>query len=284
MLRAASFLILAAGISVLCGCLSTETVRGARYLFEIRFRDVEGLPQEQTQYAVFEEIRIIKGDMEFPRSSRLAQAELCLGDSHNFEYRVPQTTRTVWTVPFLWAATTWSLPEHRFTIFSPDYVAATVYPLGIHGTPPSESESMNRWDSPGLLGAYFHTMHATCDSVKTPLGCVREANGVFRSVISLGQLPSIVDARAVQLFSYQMWVVDQSIKTDVLDSVDVGTRKLVCDAVRLQHDAFSRGIVEVQGRFDRYGSHAPTFGECITRKESPCRRIHTWANQSSPVR
>jgi len=289
LLRATTFMSILTSPFFSSGCLSLQSVPDVQYVFVTHFQDNKESQPLQRRYALFEEVRVIGHDAEFPRSSHLTQARMCSKNKQQIKCRVPKTIKAIWSVPLLWAATTVSYTEHRFTIFSPGYASITVLPLGAYGRPPSEPEPENRWDSPGLLGGYypafcgfFHTKHATDDSVKTPLGCAMKEDGAFHSELPIKMLPPVPSLEETQLFVYQLWALAQAIERNHLNSVEASTRKLVYDAIRLQHDAFSHGIVEAHGWFKEYGTHVPMWCDCIRIKESPCRRIEMWVNPSSP--
>jgi hypothetical protein len=152
--------------------------------------------------------------------------------------------------------------EHRFTVFTPGYAAATVYPRGLRNHPQDPNEAPDPDDlfaKPTLLRAEDYEIGTHLNARDTHLASRHEASGENVFVLRLRKLPlekplprwdffgapSLYDE--VFTFYSQLASLKQAIGAHYLDKADKEQRRILGEAVRLEYESFVATLVDPRG-------------------------------------
>jgi hypothetical protein len=261
------------GLVFVSGCAAQRSCASTRYVFEMSFEDLPA-SEQPPRYFVFEDERTVFESVEGIGSARLTWAALAAHREASLEYRMPELKAGGVLAGI--ASVGWA-SERRFTVFSPGYRAVTVLPYGTYGRPPEEPP-INCWDAPGILRSHVGSLGTRMD-VSVPLSCSKESDGAYHSLLPVTKLSPEVNFMESLVLRHQIWVLACATKEHRLDAVDGEIREAVCDAVARQHDCW--GTMISRGELDEWlCRHKPTFAECAQSKDTPCRRIKAWADQT----
>lgn len=289
MIRLLFTLAITAGVVPLCGCLRSLSLDSTYCAFDIQVKESEGSSPGPIAYVVFEERRTIQRDIETAKSASLVSARIWSQNSGVLEYRVPPLAHRFLYDPLLPMASSWSVEEHRLTVFAPGYAAMTLFPVvptydfDASGHPVSVVRG-----KPGILGPGLGLGDAYGSCVTANSGYVEPApnprtreNGAVQATIVLQRSSVTADRKTTELFKYQLCALARAIKNGHLELADFKTRALLLDAMRQQHESLRDWMAKRTLMKDQCGLHSSTFEECVENKDSPCAVIWTWANMKT---
>jgi hypothetical protein len=243
---------LALGLLACCAGMALGCHGGERMTFVLEWEGVDPAMGQYPPTLVLTETRSLSFLVpDSPVNTSLGSANVAVVLGDRLLCDVPKLSYGLLVPPVLVVG----VAEHRLTVFTPGYAAATVYPEGLYNA--RVGEAINPYDRPTLLRAENYVIGTHRNAIDTFLELRGEEDGRESYCLRLRKLPlkkplprlnsawslgSIYDE--VYTFYSQVASLDEAIAAGCLRGAGPEERRLLAEAIRLEHDAFVSTLAE----------------------------------------
>ena len=237
--------------------------------------DTRGEQSSFGEYVVLEEMLWFRDHFEGSNYSRFASGKMLLCEGSSFDCRIP--VLRYWYFGILNICFT-DGHDYRVTVFRPGYAVTTVYPMGRVN---AEYDPKNYpWNGPRILtSACPSNGYGLHKRAYERTEYQEKVNGIITSSIPMWRLPlPTIDSMDIGVFIVQMKSLAAAIGRDQLGNVDMNTRQLVFDTIRLEYEYWRQAICDSTRETNSYYD-LDDLDEFVETIDPYCRVVSKWAER-----